>query len=69
MKTSIKCLIERDHCIGTCSMVLSCGFVYYTMSFSSLMKSMTIEIDATKQNYHTIRALTFYSVDEIIPFK
>ena len=50
-------------------MVLSCGFVYYTMSFSSLMKSMTIEIDATKQYYHTIRALTFYSVDEIIPFK
>ena len=30
---------------------------------------MTIEIDATKQHYHTIRALTFYSEDEIIPFK
>ena len=33
------------------------------------MKSMTIEIDATKQYYHTKRALTFYSEDEIIPFK
>ena len=30
---------------------------------------MTIEIDASKQYYHTIRALTFYSEDEIIPFK
>ena len=30
---------------------------------------MTIEIDATKQYYQTIRALTFYSEDEIIPFK
>ena len=30
---------------------------------------MTIEIDATKQNYHTIRALTFYFEDEIILFK
>ena len=69
MKTSIKCLIERDHCIGSCSIVLSRGFVYCTMSFSSLMKSMTIEIDATKQYYHTKRALTFYSEDEIIPFK
>ena len=30
---------------------------------------MTIEIDATKQYYHTISALTFYSENEIIPFK
>ena len=30
---------------------------------------MTIEIDATKQYCHTIRALMFYSEDEIIPFK
>lgn len=30
---------------------------------------MTIKIDATKQYYHTIGALTFYSEDEIILFK
>ena len=30
---------------------------------------MTIEIDATKQYFHIIPALTFYSEDETIPFK
>ena len=30
---------------------------------------MRNEIDATKQYYHTIGALTFYSEDEIILFK
>ena len=69
MKTLIECLIKRDHYIRTCSMVLSCRFVYCTMLFLSLTKSMTIKIDATKQYYHTIGALTFYSEDEIILFK